>query len=73
MRALIEEHVAATGSSLGKRILAAFSSYIPCFKKVMPKDYQKMLSAIAQFEEKGLTREQAEIEAFYASVNVKEG
>ena len=73
LRALIEEHVAATGSSLGKRILAAFSSYIPCFKKVMPKDYQKMLSAIAQFEEKGLTREQAEIEAFYASVNVKEG
>ena len=35
LRSLIEEHVAATGSPRGKKILAAFQSYIPCFKKVM--------------------------------------
>jgi len=66
LRSLIEEHVAATGSPRGKKILAAFQSYIPCFKKVMPIDYDRMLRAIAQWEEKGMSRQQAEIEAFYA-------
>ena len=67
LRTLIEEHVAATGSPRGKQILAAFKSYVPCFKKVMPKDYDRMLRSIAQYEEKGMSREQAEIEAFYAN------
>ena len=67
LKALIEEHVAATGSVKGKQILAAFISYIPCFKKVMPRDYDRMLRAIAQLEEKGMDRDQAEIEAFYAN------
>ncbi len=67
LRSLIEEHVAATGSPRGKKILAAFHSYIPCFKKVMPRDYDRMLRSIAQFEEKGMSREQAEIQAFYAN------
>ena len=67
LRSLIEAHVAATGSPRGKKILAAFHSYIPCFKKVMPRDYDRMLRSIAQYEEKGMTREQAEIEAFYAN------
>ena len=67
LRALIEEHVAATGSPRGKQILAAFKSYVPCFKKVMPRDYDRMLRSIAQYEEKGMSREQAEIEAFYAN------
>ena len=67
LRGLIEEHVATTGSPRGKQILAAFHSYIPCFKKVMPRDYDRMLRSIAQYEEKGMSREQAEIEAFYAN------
>ena len=67
LRTLIEEHVAATGSPRGKQILAAFKSYVPCFKKVMPKDYDRMLRSIAQYEEKGMSRDQAEIEAFYAN------
>ncbi len=67
LRSLIEEHVAATGSPRGRKILAAFHSYIPCFKKVMPRDYDRMLRSIAQFEEKGMSREQAEIQAFYAN------
>jgi glutamate synthase (ferredoxin) len=68
LRALIEEHVAATGSPKGAQILAAFKSYVPCFKKIMPRDYDRMLRAIAQLEEKGMTRGQAEIEAFYANI-----
>lgn len=67
LRGLIEEHVAATGSPRGRKILAAFYSYIPCFKKVMPRDYDRMLRSIARFQEKGLDRQQAEFEAFYAN------
>ena len=33
----------------------------------MPKDYDRMLRSIAQYVEKGMSREQAEIEAFYAN------
>ena len=66
LRALVEEHAAATGSPRGKNILAAFQSYVPCFKKVMPRDYDRMLRAIAQREEKGMSREQAEMDAFCA-------
>lgn len=32
----------------------------------MPHDYKKMLNQIVQMEEKGLSSEQAQIEAFYA-------
>lgn len=71
LRTLIEQHVAATGSAKGKKILAAFKSYIPCFKKIMPIDYDKMLKTIAHFEEKGLSRDQAELEAF-ACIHHKE-
>jgi glutamate synthase (ferredoxin) len=68
LKQLIEEHVAATGSEKGKEILADFQNYIPYFKKIMPNDYNRMLKAIAKAEEKGLSHEQAEIDAFYASV-----
>ncbi len=65
LRSMIEAHVAATGSELGKQILADFASYLPKFKKVIPNDYSRMLIAIGQLEEKGMPREEAEIEAFY--------
>lgn len=49
----------------GKKILDNFSEYLPKFKKIMPHDYKKMLNTIVQMEEKGLSSEQAQIEAFY--------
>ena len=67
LKSLIEAHVAATGSPWGQTILDNFDHYLPLFKKIMPTDYDKMLRAIAQAEEKGMTREQAEIEAFYTT------
>ena len=72
LRGLIKEHAAATGSAKAKKILADFDRYIPCFKKVMPRDYDKMLRAIAQMEEKGLPRARAELEAFYANTAAAE-
>ena len=70
LKSMIEEHVAATGSEKGREILENFADYVPHFKKVMPHDYQKMLSMISKMEEKGYTVEQAQIEAFYAMKGV---
>ena len=67
LKELIEEHVKATDSSKGKEILENFGEYLPKFKKIIPYDYKRMLNTIVQMEEKGLSSEQAQIEAFYAN------
>ena len=67
LKQLITEHVAYTNSKKGKEILDNFGEYLPKFKKIMPHDYKKMLNMIVQMEEKGLSSEQAQIEAFYAA------
>ena len=67
LKDMIKEHVALTNSEKGKAILDNFSEYLPKFKKVIPYDYNRMLMAIVQMEEKGLSSEQAQIEAFYAN------
>ena len=71
LKGLIEEHVAATGSAKGRQILDNFEEYLPKFKKIIPHDYKNMMSAIASMEEKGMSAEQAQIEAFYQIVNNK--
>ncbi|WP_418325337.1 glutamate synthase large subunit [Ruminococcus sp.] len=71
LKSLIEEHTAATGSTKGKEILDNFDEYLPKFKKIVPHDYKEMMSAIASMEEKGLSSEQAQIEAFYQIINNK--
>ncbi len=71
LKGLIEEHVAATGSAKGRQILDSFEEYLPKFKKIIPHDYKNMMSAIASMEEKGMSAEQAQIEAFYQIVNNK--
>ena len=66
LRRLIEEHVAATGSERGKAILDDFEHSAASFKKILPRDYDRILKAIAQFEERGMGHDEAEVEAFYA-------
>ena len=66
LRRLIEEHIEATGSPKAKLILERFEEYIPLFKKVIPHDFVKINKAISSYEEKGMSREEAEVEAFYA-------
>ena len=67
LKEMIQEHVAYTNSARGKEILDHFGEYLPKFKKVMPHDYRRMMNTIVQMEEKGLSSEQAQIEAFYAN------
>ena len=64
LKGMIQEHVAYTNSEVGKKILDNFKEYLPKFKKIIPEDYEKMMSTIIQMEEKGLSREKAKIEAF---------
>ena len=66
LKELISEHVNYTNSEKGKQILDNFGEYLPKFKKIIPHEYKKMQMAIVQMEEKGLSSEQAQIEAFYA-------
>ena len=71
LKNLITQHVEATNSEKGSEILENFEEYLPKFKRIIPHDYKKMMAAIAQFEEKGLSSEQAKIEAFYQIVKNK--
>ena len=66
LKELITEHVHETGSEKGRRVLDDFASYLPKFKKIIPIDYDRMLKTVIQMEEKGLSTEQAQFEAFYA-------
>ncbi len=68
LKEMIKEHVALTNSEKGKEVLDQFQKYLPKFKKIIPYDYHRMMMAIVQMEEKGLSSEQAQIEAFYANM-----
>ena len=70
LKGMINEHVAYTNSEVGKQILGRFTDYLPRFKKIIPVDYEKMMTRILQMEEQGMSSEQAKIEAFY---EIKEG
>ncbi|MBR0145473.1 MAG: glutamate synthase large subunit [Eubacterium sp.] len=64
LRRIIEAHVAHTGSKKGQWILDHFDEEIGKFKKIIPTDYKAMLHLTARNEEKGMSREEAQIEAF---------
>ena len=67
LREMIEKHVQETGSEKGQRI----QDYLPKFKKIIPIEYKKMVTLSTKLEEKGMSREQAQMEAFYESFQVK--
>jgi glutamate synthase (ferredoxin) len=71
LKEMLEKHVAHTGSKKAAAILENFGEYLPKFKKIIPGDYKKLIQLSAQFEEQGMTREQAQIEAFYTSLGKK--
>ena len=71
LKELIEEHVEATGSERGALILEHFQEYLPKFKKIIPNDFKKMIALSAKLEEKGMSTEQAQMEALYESFQTK--
>jgi glutamate synthase (NADPH/NADH) large chain len=68
LKQIIMEHVAYTNSKKGKEVLDNFEEYLPKFKRIIPHDYKKMMNKMVQMEERGLSSEQAQIEAFYAAI-----
>ena len=64
VRTLIEKHVAATGSKLGERVLAAWGTELPRFFRVMPRDYRRALACLTRAHEQGLSGDEAVMAAF---------
>ncbi|HIT06201.1 MAG TPA: glutamate synthase large subunit [Candidatus Scybalocola faecipullorum] len=65
LKSILKDYAKATGSDLAGRILTSFNDYLPYFKKIVPNDYQRMLGAISRYEEKGLSHDEASLEAFF--------
>jgi len=61
---MIRRHAEYTGSELAWKVLAQWEEMIPRFVKVMPRDYKRMLEAITQSKELGLSGEEAVMKAF---------
>ncbi|MBE7059845.1 MAG: glutamate synthase large subunit [Ruminococcaceae bacterium] len=66
LQALIKEHYEATLSPKAKAISDNFEFEVNNFKIIVPCGYKKILTAISEQKAKGLSQEQAEIEAFYS-------
>lgn len=73
LKEMIENHVAYTNSVKGKEILRDFGTYLPKFKKIIPYDYHRMLMAIVQMEEKGLSANRLRSSSFTQIRKSKEG
>jgi glutamate synthase (NADPH/NADH) large chain len=69
LKALIERHAKHTGSARAKLILARWSEYLPCFVKVIPRDYKRVLETLKEVEADGLTGAEAYMAAFEANKN----
>ena len=64
LRGILEDYVHETLSPLGQKILSEYTAYLPYFKKIVPRDYQRMLTAISRHEEQGMPHDKAVLEAF---------
>jgi glutamate synthase (ferredoxin) len=67
VRLMIDRHAKLTRSQRAFKILALWEQMVPKFVKVMPKDYKRMLQAIAKAENAGLTGDEAVMAAFEAN------
>jgi len=65
---MIQRHVAYTGSEYAQRILDDWAELLPKFVRVIPKDYKRMIEAIAREKASGLDEATAQLAAFAANV-----
>ena len=70
VRERVEKHVALTGSSKGRNLLADWENIVPRFFKVLPADYERVLNAIKRAEESGLEGEAVILAAFEENAKV---
>jgi len=67
LKQLIQQHIDYTESAIGERVLADWNAIAPKFVKVMPKDYKRVLQAIKEALEDGLSGDDALNAAFEAN------
>ena len=70
VKARITRHVEETGSVKGQALLDDWDNVLPKFTKVLPADYERVLVAMKEAEEKGLTGDDAILAAFEANAKV---
>ena len=64
IRAMVEKHLANTKSGRARQVLAAWTQLVPRFVKIIPKDYQRMLTCLKRAHEQGLSGDDAIMAAF---------
>jgi glutamate synthase (NADPH) large chain len=58
LRATVERHRELTGSKVAERILTSWESEVDSFRKVMPKDYKRVLTVMREAEASGLSEDE---------------
>ncbi|MDX2100356.1 MAG: glutamate synthase large subunit, partial [Leptolyngbyaceae cyanobacterium bins.59] len=64
---LIRRHAEYTHSQKAEKVLSQWQDRVPKFVKVMPKDYKRVLQAIKQAQQSGLSGDEALAAAFEAN------
>ena len=64
MRSLLQRHRDLTGSDRAGQLLDNWATVGPCFVRVIPHDYRRVLDAQARMRAAGMTPEEAEMAAF---------
>jgi glutamate synthase (ferredoxin) len=64
VRAMIRRHAELTGSRLAWQVLALWEEKAARFVKVIPRDYKRVLQALARVKDAGLSGEEAIMAAF---------
>jgi glutamate synthase (ferredoxin) len=67
LRQMIQRHADLTQSQKAQRVLAQWEALLPKFVKVMPRDYKRVLQALAQAMADGLSGDEALTAAFEAN------
>jgi glutamate synthase (NADPH/NADH) large chain len=58
LRGTVERHREVTGSKVAERLLTGWESEVVSFRKVMPKDYQRVLKVMRDAEAQGLSEDE---------------
>jgi glutamate synthase (NADPH) large chain len=67
LRATVERHRVSTGSKVAERLLDAWESEVETFRKVMPKDYRRVLAVMREAERLGLSQEETDVKVMESS------
>lgn len=71
IKSLVEAHVLHTNSRKGRHILDNWQNFAHRFTKIVPTAYEAMQQAIATYEAKGLSAEDAQLQAFKDTYHIK--